>query len=51
MPYTTNLAVQAPYAPTISTYEYTTWQANDPLVHYHAKRFVFYGSDPKAVPA
>ncbi len=47
MPYTTNLAVQAPYAPTISTYEYTSWQANDPLVHYMQSDLYFIGSDPQ----
>jgi hypothetical protein len=30
----TELAVQAPYTPSRMTYIYTTWQANDPLVHY-----------------
>ena len=32
--YATNLAVQAPYTPSVVTYEYDTYQANDPLVHY-----------------
>ena len=30
----TNLVVQAPYTPTVTATEYTSWQANDPLVHY-----------------
>ena len=30
------LAVQAPYTPTRTIYDYTLWQANDPLVHYLA---------------
>jgi hypothetical protein len=30
----TNTVVQAPYTPTRTTWEYTSWQANDPLVHY-----------------
>jgi hypothetical protein len=47
LPYTTNLAVQAPYAPSISTYEYTSWQANDPLVHYMQSDLYFTGSDPQ----
>jgi hypothetical protein len=25
---------QVPYTPTVTVYDYTTWQANDPLVHY-----------------
>jgi hypothetical protein len=29
-------AMQAPYTPTANTYQHTTWQANDPLVHYLA---------------
>jgi len=32
--YISDLAVQVPYTPTVNIYEYTTWQANDPLVHY-----------------
>ena len=43
----TNLAVQVPYAPTISTYEYISWQANDPLVHYLQSDLYFSGADPK----
>jgi hypothetical protein len=46
-PYTTNLAVQVPFAPSISTYEYTSWQANDPLVHYMQSDLYFTGSDPQ----
>ncbi len=30
----TNLVQQAPYTPTRTAWEYTLWQANDPLVHY-----------------
>jgi len=44
---TTNLAVQAPYAPTLSLYEYTSWQANDPLVHYMQSDLNFIGADPQ----
>jgi hypothetical protein len=47
LPYTTNLAVQAPYAPTVATYEYTSWQANDPLVHYMQSDLHFAGADPQ----
>jgi hypothetical protein len=34
--YNTNLVVQAPYTPTRTVWDYTSWQANDPLVHYLA---------------
>ena len=32
----TNLVVQAPYTPTRTAWQYTLWEANDPLVHYLA---------------
>jgi len=32
--YNTELTNQAPYTPTRTVYDYTLWQANDPLVHY-----------------
>ena len=32
----TEYSVQAPYTPTRTMYDYTLWQANDPLVHYLA---------------
>jgi hypothetical protein len=32
----TNLAMQMPYTPLTNVYQYITWQANDPLVHYLA---------------
>jgi hypothetical protein len=32
--YVTNLIRQVPYTPTVTSSLYTTWQANDPLVHY-----------------
>ena len=32
----TNLTMQLPYSPTVTAIEYTSWQANDPLVHYVA---------------
>ena len=32
--FNTNQSVQAPYTPTRTVYNYTHWQANDPLVHY-----------------
>jgi hypothetical protein len=34
--YNTNLSVQAPFTPVRLSYDYVTWQANDPLVHYLA---------------
>jgi hypothetical protein len=32
--YTNNYIVQVPYSPSTLIYDYTGWQANDPLVHY-----------------
>jgi hypothetical protein len=32
--YTNNYLVQLPYTPSTLIYDYTGWQANDPLVHY-----------------
>lgn len=32
----TNTVVQAPYTPTRTVWQFTLWQANDPLVHYLA---------------
>ena len=46
-PYTTDLAVQVPFAPSISSYEYISWQANDPLVHYMQSDLNFRGADPQ----
>ena len=46
--FATNLAVQAPYTPTINLYQYTTWQANDPLVHYLQSDLNYSGYDPNA---
>jgi hypothetical protein len=43
--YSTNLAVQVPYTPTAVTYEYDTYQANDPLVHYLKSDLSFFGAD------
>jgi hypothetical protein len=34
--YNTSLVVQVPYTPTRTAWQYTLWQANDPLVHYLA---------------
>ena len=43
--YLTDLAVQVPYTPTAETYEYTTYQANDPLVHYLKSDLGYFGND------
>jgi hypothetical protein len=43
--YNTNLWVQAPYTPLRTFYDYVSWQANDPLVHYLASD-LNYTSDP-----
>ena len=31
----TNLVQQVPFSPSLKLSRYATWQANDPLVHYH----------------
>ncbi len=41
--YNTNLIAQVPYTPTRTMYDYTLWQANDPLVHYLASDLNFMG--------
>jgi hypothetical protein len=48
--YVTNLVVQVPYTPTAISYEYTTYQANDPLVHYLKSdlNYAGYDSDPNS---
>ena len=43
--YYTNTTVQLPYNPTVSAYEYVSWQANDPLVHYLASDLTFQGTE------
>jgi len=43
--YATNYIGQVPYTPTVTTYEYTSWQANDPLVHYLVSDLTFYGTE------
>ena len=43
----TNLLVQVPFTPTRVSYQYVSWQANDPLVHYVASDLNFAGpADP-----
>jgi len=43
--YNTNYTMQAPYTPTRTTYDYTLWQANDPLVHYLASDLNYIGTN------
>ena len=43
--YSNRLAVQVPYTPTAITYEYTTYQANDPLVHYLKSDLNYFGQE------
>jgi hypothetical protein len=43
--YASNYIVQVPYTPTVTTYEYISWQANDPLVHYLTSDLNFYGTE------
>ena len=43
--YATNYIVQVPYSPTVTAYEYISWQANDPLVHYLASDLNFQGTE------
>jgi hypothetical protein len=42
----TDLAVQVPFTPVRYIYGYTSWQANDPLVHYLASDLNFSGTEP-----
>ena len=44
--YSDRLAVQVPYTPVAIAYEYTTYQANDPLVHYLRSDLSYSGYDP-----
>jgi hypothetical protein len=43
--FATNYCVQVPYTPTVTAYEYTSWQANDPLVHYVTSDLNFHGTE------
>ncbi len=45
--YATNtlLTVQVPFTPTRTIFQYITWQANDPLVHYVAGDLNYSGND------
>lgn len=44
-----NLTVQVPFTPTRTVFTYTTWQANDPLVHYTASDLNYFGPDYNGV--
>jgi hypothetical protein len=46
--YVTNYTVQVPYTPTVTAYYYSSWQANDPLVHTFPGDMIF--SDPAGPP-
>ncbi len=41
--FTTNYVIQVPFTPTVTVSEYTSWQANDPMVHYLASDLTFNG--------
>ena len=41
--FTTNYVVQVPFTPMATILQYTSWQANDPLVHYLASDLIFNG--------
>ena len=45
--YFSNLTHQVPFTPTVTVYDYTTWQANDPLVHYLGSDLNFSQTDSK----
>jgi hypothetical protein len=41
----TYLSVQVPFTPSSTIYGWTSWQANDPLVHYLASDLIFNGTE------
>ena len=43
--YASNSVVQLPYTPVTFIYDYTGWQANDPLVHYLASDLTYNGAE------
>ena len=45
--YATNWIVQVPYLPVVTIREYSSWQANDPLVHYLASDLKFQTPVPR----
>lgn len=44
-PWTSALAIQAPFSPLRKIVKTTTWQANDPLVHTHVGDLLFFPSN------
>ncbi len=44
-----NLTAQVPFTPTRTVFQYTSWQANDPLVHYTAGDLNYSGLDYNGV--
>ncbi len=44
----TEYSVQAPYTPTRTLVSYTSWQANDPLVHYLGSDLNYSGAEPSS---
>jgi hypothetical protein len=44
-----NLSIQVPFTPARITYQYNSWQANDPLVHYLVSDLNFTGSEPSGL--
>jgi hypothetical protein len=44
-----NLTVQVPFTPTRTVFNYISWQANDPLVHYLASDLNYVGLDYNSV--
>ena len=47
--FTTNYVVQVPFTPMATISEYTSWQANDPLVHYLTSDLTFNGTEASGV--
>lgn len=45
--FATNTAYQAPFTPSLKLYQYKTWQANDPLVHYLVEDIADHTKDEK----
>jgi hypothetical protein len=44
-----DLIVQVPFTPARFVYGYTSWQANDPLVHYMASDLNYSGNEPSGL--
>ena len=45
-----NYVMQVPLPATATAYDYTSWQANDPLVHYLASDLTFFGTEANNGP-